>query len=194
MGSISGSAKLMGGIGSGRHGRRSTRSRIEDLARVSVGQVLGQGSWPLSVSGTSAGLIRVVQWTVGTTTYDLKLTSTPQRLGGRRWWLVCPSCRMRRKDLYHVRSRADIGCRVCLRLTYTSQGLSRADRWQYQAESLFDKAELLRICQVSGRGITKSQSRIRKLLTRASAYEEAWVRDGLSRLPRSLVRMMISDK
>lgn len=172
----------MGGSGSGRHGRRSTRSRIEDLYAISVGHLAGQGSGTSTAFHAPTGQIRVVSFTLGAATYDLELTSTQQRLGGHRCWLVCPWCRTRRRHLYHVRNTASIACRLCLRLRYTSQCLSRSERWRHQAESLYDRAEHLHMFRSTGQGAKQVQSRVRTLLMRASAYEEAWIRDGMSRV------------
>lgn len=64
-----------------------------------------------------------------TWTVRFKLASTPAHFGGRRWWLVCPTCRHRRAHLYPVAPGVPWICRECLGLTYKSrQEMGRSAR------------------------------------------------------------------
>lgn len=62
--------------------------------------------------------------------YRVDLVATPCRLGGRRWWFVCPlargeaGCGRRVRKLY-LRGRY-FGCRTCHDLTYRSRQRSDA--------------------------------------------------------------------
>jgi hypothetical protein len=63
--------------------------------------------------------------------YRIPLTTTRLRLGGIRWWFVCPlvvngrECRRRVGKLYLAPGSNYFGCRQCHRLTYTSCQESR---------------------------------------------------------------------
>jgi hypothetical protein len=58
--------------------------------------------------------------------YRVCLTTTPQRLGGRGWWFICPlivrgqRCKRRVGKLYLPPGRKYFGCRQCYGLTYRS--------------------------------------------------------------------------
>jgi hypothetical protein len=56
-----------------------------------------------------------------TDAYTVRLTFTPLRSGGRRWWWVCPACERRVDVLYLPQGRDRLGCRRCCRLVYRSQ-------------------------------------------------------------------------
>jgi len=64
--------------------------------------------------------------TVGTTVriqgVRVHIERTKQRLGGSRAWFNCPTCGRRCAILYPTR------CRLCLKLRYQSELLSREDR------------------------------------------------------------------
>jgi hypothetical protein len=49
------------------------------------------------------------------------LDTTPCNFGGQRWWFRCPECNRRCRILYHASGYTDFACRICRRLTYTSQ-------------------------------------------------------------------------
>jgi hypothetical protein len=53
--------------------------------------------------------------------YPMRLTFTPLRSGGRRWWWVCPACQRRVDVLYLPPGRDRLGCRRCCQLVYRSQ-------------------------------------------------------------------------
>jgi hypothetical protein len=61
--------------------------------------------------------------------YKIGLTTTPCRLGGVRYWFVCPHCGRRSGKLY----RRPVGevylCRICNDLTYESRNETRLGRW-----------------------------------------------------------------
>jgi hypothetical protein len=48
--------------------------------------------------------------------------------GDQRWWLVCPSCGLRRGVLYLSDSNGAWACRPCHNVAYASQSEGRADR------------------------------------------------------------------
>ncbi len=58
--------------------------------------------------------------------YNIKLTTTEQHFGGRRWWFICPlttnsrRCGQRVSKLYLPPGGLYFGCRHCYNLTYTS--------------------------------------------------------------------------
>jgi hypothetical protein len=56
----------------------------------------------------------------------LLLSATSTAFGGRRLWLICPSCGARCRVIYAGRRR--FACRVCHRLRYSSQAETPADR------------------------------------------------------------------
>ncbi|RYZ17162.1 MAG: hypothetical protein EOO70_02720 [Myxococcaceae bacterium] len=57
-----------------------------------------------------------------------ELVTTSQRLGGRRWWVLCPRCGRRCAVLALTSRASGAGCRRCLGLTYASQSEGRTDR------------------------------------------------------------------
>lgn len=83
-----------------------TGVRVNPIARTAV----------LEVGGKTGGPGELV-----------RLTSTPQKLGGERYWLECPRCFRRRSKLFTVHGERDgrpwgyVACRVCLGLAYPSQ-------------------------------------------------------------------------
>lgn len=56
----------------------------------------------------------------------LRLSGSPQPLGGWRWWIVCPLCRRRRVAAYLHDGRW--GCVGCLRLRYRTTALGAPQR------------------------------------------------------------------
>jgi hypothetical protein len=110
----------MGGSGSGRWGSRRPKAeslqRI-DLTVVSRGRTLSPND-VLDVSyALNDGTLAKVR---------LCLSATPTAFGGRRLWLLCPSCGDRCRVIYV--GRRWFACRVCHRLRYSSQAESPAGR------------------------------------------------------------------
>jgi hypothetical protein len=53
--------------------------------------------------------------------YRLEWEATPCNYGGFRYWLLCPSCRSRRRILHLPFYAKYFACRICYNLTYESQ-------------------------------------------------------------------------
>ena len=64
-----------------------------------------------------------VPFQIGTGVIRVSLVATGQRLGGVRWWFVCPSCEGRCGILFSPREIPvpDFACRRCWDLAYPSQ-------------------------------------------------------------------------
>ena len=78
--------------------------------------------------------------------YRVDLQTTRPNFGGLRWWLTCPlvtggrRCRRRCEKLYRPPGGKYYGCRVCHRLSYTSQREGRAFRMVRKANKIrYDK-------------------------------------------------------
>jgi hypothetical protein len=141
----------MGGSGSGERWRK--RRTVESCPHIDVGtlrrwKLLTPGvsergllRWRGGESGAAVayhvevgpadGTLRLV-YRAGTPTaeydYAVKLEPTPCRLGGVRWWFVCPLSRNgaacgRRVTKLYLSGRL-FGCRHCHALTYRSQQTS----------------------------------------------------------------------
>lgn len=122
----------MGGMGSGRHGRRSNRLQIEDVAMVLVASRL-QAEYRAYDSTAKLPDTATCELDPGGS-FPLRLTTTPQHLGGYRLWFLCPRCGKRKAKLYvHPYQLSPIACRTCHRLTYYSQSLARVERWDLRA-------------------------------------------------------------
>ncbi len=81
--------------------------------RVEVGE--GQGFGWVFVEHWPAGL----RWS--TIAYEIGLSSTPQHLGGRRWWFSCPVSDVRCSALYLPASGGRLASRQAHGLTFASQ-------------------------------------------------------------------------
>lgn len=57
----------------------------------------------------------------------VRLTSTPQKLGGVRWWFICPKCGKRAASIYWLGhgERGWWQCRQCCGLRYSSSSLHK---------------------------------------------------------------------
>ena len=126
--------EIMGGSGSGWYGRRSARPRVEDLHPLSVANLSRA-----SVLGDPCAPAPLTFWTRNLP-FRLRVEATRQPFGGFRWWFVCPECGSRRTKVYLSGAATRVACRVCLRLHYTSQSLSMAERWRHRARLLFRRA------------------------------------------------------
>lgn len=60
--------------------------------------------------------------------YSISLESTPQRLGGRRWWMICPVSGERVTKLYLPKGCYTFASRKAHRLGYRSQRKSPQER------------------------------------------------------------------
>lgn len=138
----------MGGYGSGRHGRLA--SKVEEFSRLDIalfkresfeswhrGTVRwSRGGHPMGSIGYQLGPDHVwLEYSVKRQGEPLQVRErfeiafTEQPFGGRRRWIVCPSCQRRCRVLYGA---AYFRCRQCYCATYPSQyepyrlpGLSR---------------------------------------------------------------------
>ena len=110
----------MGGSGSGRWGSR--RQKVESMQRIDLA-VLSRGRT------LSTNDVLEVSYTVNDGTLvkaRLCLSATRTAFGGRRLWLICPSCGGRCRVIYV--GRRWFACRVCHRLRYSSQAETPSDR------------------------------------------------------------------
>lgn len=141
----------MGGYGSGRHGRFA--SKVEEFNRLDLADFKSahfenwrsgvvrwsRGGHPMGSIGYQLGPDHVwLEYSVKRQGEPLQVRErfeiafTEQPFGGRRRWIVCPSCQRRCRVLYGA---AYFRCRQCYRATYPSQyetirlpGLARVDR------------------------------------------------------------------
>lgn len=110
----------MGGIWSGRYGRRSARRSTSECYAIGVRSLRAAlPSQEPTPNGCAGGRLR--------------FSTTPQPTGGVRWWVHCPHCDRRCTRLYGA---VTLGCRVCLRLTFRSQRLTTRQRYDYGAAKL----------------------------------------------------------
>lgn len=140
----------MGGYGSSRWGFYRKKTVVEDCLKLPIGLIReglegGKGhrgavNWTLggrvkaSISYTvEAGGIRL-SYRVGgeqgqDCSYFVALTETFPRLGGVRYWFVCPlrGCGQRVGTLYLPPGGRYFGCRHCYDLAYTSA--QEAHKW-----------------------------------------------------------------
>lgn len=78
-----------------------------------------------------------------------RVDAVPAPFGGVRYWLRCPACDIRRRELYAMPPRGKLvpgsswecrwRCRVCLRLAYRSQRLAPLERLQDQRTRLANR-------------------------------------------------------
>lgn len=66
----------------------------------------------------------------------VQLCATRQRLGGVRWWLVCPVCERRTTRLYAV---LGLSCRTCAGLSYQSTRQGPIERHERRARKYISK-------------------------------------------------------
>jgi hypothetical protein len=151
----------MGGTGSGNHGGRPTvesalKLDLHHLIRTGSfrpgATVTGSLAWTDPYSGKQTasigykahmsgerGWVRLTytttHWTGQTTDHDytVQLTTTPQPLGGRRWWWVCPKRGDLVSKLYKPNGAGTFASRKAYRLAYRSQRQTPHDRALSQA-------------------------------------------------------------
>jgi len=67
----------------------------------------------------------------------IRLSTTPCRFGGVRWWAHCPRCDQRCAVLWG--SSAAFACRACQGLAYTSSQLSKANRFERKVRRVAER-------------------------------------------------------
>jgi hypothetical protein len=139
----------MGGLGSGRSGGSGGRATTEDGLTLSLSNLLrdrsgcawaGSTTWTSSATGEQvasigyeahlrqeSGLVRLRHTTTQSdgerheSYYWIQLQTTPQPLGGRRWWFVCPRTGKRAAKLHLPDGAFTFASRQAYRLTYACQ-------------------------------------------------------------------------
>lgn len=136
----------MGGYGSG---RRRERVTVDDVPQVRLGQalacevggglLLSWGGWApgravLARLADGSGVVLAVgaqpvadgaAYSIGADAPVVRLESVACRLGGRRYWFLCPRCGRRCGAVF---LGGPIACRTCRGLAYRSTGECRRDR------------------------------------------------------------------
>lgn len=134
----------MGGMGSGRFGRRGGRRRVEETGSIDVVAVLHDGVPTGPTAAYSIGIREGDASEFAIRETRVALVSAPQPFGGRRWWLVCNHCGARRQRLYVSSAWGQptkrLACRVCLRLAYRSQQSGPLQRAEFMAHKLWGRA------------------------------------------------------
>lgn len=69
----------------------------------------------------------------------IAVETMPMRYGGRRHWILCPDCRVRRRVLYGPTGAGGLSCRGCLGLVYRSQDERKIERVWRKERSLLAK-------------------------------------------------------
>jgi hypothetical protein len=155
----------MGGQGSGKWRRRTTKSTVEESLAVRVrdflkradAQLAGKLTWTWAAghrSSASYFITRAPGGVAVTLDYNwhdgervripIRLQATPTQFGGTRWWFTCPlssagiACDRRATKLYLPPGSRHFGCRECHSLTYLS--CQRA----HKTERLFGRLDRLR--------------------------------------------------
>ena len=70
----------------------------------------------------------------------IRLSTTPCRFGGVRWWAHCPRCHRRCAVLWG--SSTAFACRACQGLAYTSSQLSKANRFGRKVRRIAEKLDV----------------------------------------------------
>ena len=104
----------MGGFGSGRWPRYSTRLTVESCP------VLDIRVWRHRCYGAREG--------------GVEITHTPCHFGGERSWWLCPGCGRRAGRLYQLAGR--LRCRNCQGLVYVSQRATAGGRATTRAQAI----------------------------------------------------------
>jgi hypothetical protein len=157
----------MGGYGSGRSGGRPTTDNglTLSLSKLMRDRLFRPGCawggsivWTYTSTGERIGSIGYeahlrqdagrVRLKYTTTRYDgekhdsdywIQLETTPQPLGGRRWWFVCPRTGRRATKLYLPNGALTFASRQAYRLAYRSQRETPYDRALRRAFKLRDQ-------------------------------------------------------
>ena len=98
--------------------RKPRRWRSDECQQIGVRRVIDRLARPKSCDRPAR-----VAFRLGKTVIRVSLVATGQRLGGVRWWFVCPSCEGRFGILFSPRGIPvpDFACRRCWDLAYPSQ-------------------------------------------------------------------------
>jgi hypothetical protein len=93
------------------------RELVENCRRVTVSWLLRPKGRPEQPAPTTR------RFRVGSCVVAVALVSSPQRLGGVRWWMTCPNCGARCATMFSPRNleRPSFACRSCWDLAYASQ-------------------------------------------------------------------------
>lgn len=102
-----------------------------------------------------------------------ELASTPQRIGGLRWWLVCPMCNANRGKLF-IERWGYWGCRECLHLRYQSQHLRPAARAKARSEQYFERAGTFIWVTAPRRPHRMHRDTFERLLARGAYFRQRW--------------------
>lgn len=159
----------------GRYGRRDHRKRVEEVLPIRITDATKRGAVKANPSGSVPGGLSV-QW--DGQTIPIQLTTTRQRLGGRRIWYLCPQCGRRKGVLYLVpNSSRPLGCRVCHQLVYRSTTLSRPDRLYLRSDRFYAKLGTTRGAVYAGQFWRKPKhmryTTFRRILDRAERCADA---------------------
>jgi hypothetical protein len=167
----------MGGIGSGRCGRRAAHARVEDLPAFTVRELREKG---LFAGEERASFERRVSRRH--VTAHLRVSRTAQPFGGFRWWVHCPLCD-RRKAKLHIEKWAPhpVACRTCHGLHYESQSLGLRYRWLKRAQRFYGRAGYDIVDGFCYKPKGMRWTTFNRLVERAREYEEAGLSLGLSR-------------
>jgi hypothetical protein len=163
----------MGGFGSGEH-NRTTRATVERCYRFTVADArrLGLAARREDKTVAEVFVVRERQW--------IRLSTTEQPAGGRRWWLRCSLCDGRARRLYRPPSGSEWRCRRCWDLGYNSRRLTAVDAALRQAAHVRWPLKLAAILEGKlaecGRRTVPRPYRMRhatywRTLTRANEYE-----------------------
>ena len=143
----------MGGLGSGKWHRRTSKTTVEESVALSTRHLkLGSdssGAWTWTSSKGVRVLVRyVIYWDTESPTLSLthrwgeqsevrtilSLESTDMHFGGQRWWFLCPKvanrvpCECLVAKIYLAPGGKHFACRRCNNLTY--QSCQEAHRFQ----------------------------------------------------------------
>ena len=131
---------MPGAEGTGRW-RTARTTLVEDCEVMPVAAVVAA---VVAAGRALAGLemaelvVEVGSYQGGVPRVRVALVTTCPTYGGRRWWLVCPRCDRRAGKLYRPHPWQGFACRCCYGLTYHSQRLAKANRWELRSERLKD--------------------------------------------------------
>jgi hypothetical protein len=135
----------MGGIGSGRWGGRPIVENCQTvdashLWRGSIGKGVSHSISRIDRNGVTGCVILYFVLPDGTRQQqDVELTSTPQRLGGRRFWFVCPLSGRRVATLHLPPGATTFASRQAHRLGYRSQRIGPLDTAHARLARLYAK-------------------------------------------------------
>ncbi len=170
--------------------------KLHRIGRLSAGQSFGwhwtQGDEPCGNIGilTESDCVELsYTWTPRGGSPQSKFTRvrlerTPCRYGGSRAWFHCPWCSRRCAILYGLSGDGYFGCRLCLRLAYTSEAEDACGRlWRKQR-----KLEA-RLTEHDGKPKWMRARTFDRIYEKIVAVEEAWNRAFLAGAARLFARL-----